>query len=76
MPAPKPGHLRKALGQLQQDTEKLLGDYPQAIGPIDILELVADAFQNSSNKACAEELRALVMELREINLGCPKVHLI
>lgn len=69
----KPAHIRMDLARIQDLIEISLKQNSYLVGPMDILELVADAFYSSENTACAQELQDLMMRWRGYQIGLSKV---
>lgn len=68
----KPAHIRMDLARIQDLVEILLKNQSYLVGPIDILETIADALEASDNPRCAVEVRDLVMDLKGWQLGYAK----
>lgn len=66
---PRSGSQRIALAHVQQGIERLLEESNVTIGPVDVLEAVADALQNADSPEVADSLRSLIIDLRGYQVG-------
>lgn len=67
-----PGNIKRDLGAFQDLAERLLRENSYFIGPVDILEAVADALYTSEAPSVGYEVSDLIMRLRGMQIGFSK----
>jgi hypothetical protein len=71
-PRNRPSAQKIALAGIQGNIERVLADYSNSIDALDILAVIADAFDYSNNAATAAELRDLQIKLAGYREGIEK----